>query len=399
MTSHTHGPLGVLALPAQLVLAAISAYLLALLGAAATTRTRRAAPAPAAAGARHAVLVPAHDEQELVGSTVASLRAVDFPADRFVVWVIADNCRDRTAAVAREAGARVLERNEPELRGKGHALAWALSRPEVHAADVVVVVDADCEVSPNFLSAIDHRVAEGARAVQVAYGVANPSAAPAAALRHAAFALVNFVRPLGRTRLGCSAGLLGTGFALTRGVLEREPWDAVTLAEDREYHARLVLAGERVVFAPEAAVRSEMPTTTGAAHGQNLRWEEGRRAVARRFAGPLVRTAWRRRDRAALEAAVDCLVPPQSLLAAINLVALALAVALRAPRAVRLGMCNVAAQALYVIGGLVVARAPRAVFLALLRAPRLAAWKLGLQLRVLARRGPREWVGTRQAPA
>jgi 1,2-diacylglycerol 3-beta-glucosyltransferase len=294
----------------------------------------------------------------------------------------------------------VLERDEPAARGKGHALAWALARPEVLVGgDVAVVVDADCEVSPNLLAAIDRRIAEGAQAVQVSYGVANADAAPAAALRHAAFALVNHVRPLGRSRLGCSAGLLGTGFALTRGLLERAPWDAVTLAEDREYHARLVLAGERVAFAPEACVLSEMPLTTAAARGQNLRWEAGRRSVARRFAAPLARAGWRRRDAAALEAALECVVPPQSVLAAANAAATALAVALRARGAVLLGACNLAAQALYVIGGLAVARAPRSVYVALLGAPRLALWKLGLQLRLLARRGPREWVGTRQAAA
>lgn len=397
MTPEIRSPLAAPATLLQLGLAAADIYLLTLLAAAGTAPRARGSQVPPADGPRHTVLVPAHDEEDLVGHTVGSLRALDFPADRYKVYVIADNCTDSTADVARDAGARVFVRDQPGLPGKGHALAWALSQPDIRrGGEVFVIVDADCEASPNFLAAIDERVRGGARAVQVAYAVANPEDGHTAALRFAGFALVNYLRPLGRTRLGCSAGLLGSGFALTGRVLERLPWEAVSLAEDREYHARLVLAGERVEFAPEAGVRSHMPGTRRAARDQNLRWEAGSRAVARRFGPSLARAGLRRRDLAALEAALDAAVPPQSLLAAANVAAFALALSSRVPIAVRLGVFNLGAQALYVVAGLAIARAPRAVYRALLRAPRLVAWKLGLRMRALVRGAPREWIGTRE---
>ena len=74
---------------------------------------------------RFAILVPAHDEQAVIGRTLASLAALDYPHDRADVWVVADNCTDATAAVAQTHGALVLERRDPARAGKGHALAWS----------------------------------------------------------------------------------------------------------------------------------------------------------------------------------------------------------------------------------------------------------------------------------
>lgn len=372
-----------------------SAYLLLLL-AAARAPGRRPPPAPDGEGLRFLVLVPAHDEEALVGETVRSLLRMQFPPDRFDVLVVADNCGDRTAEVARAAGAQVAVRRDPSRRGKGEALAWALTGEAARRAwDVVTVVDADCRVSPDLLAAIEARIARGAAAVQVSYLVDNPEASTAAALRFAGFALVNHVRPLGSTRLGWSCGILGSGFALTRRLAERHPWRAASLAEDQEHHARLVAAGERVVFAPEAGVRSAMPTSHAAARTQNLRWEQGRWHVARRWVPRLVARGGSRREAAPLATALDLVIPPQSLMLAGNMATLALAASLRSPRGVGLAIVNLVAQVAYVLGGLRTVGAPAPVYRALARAPGLVAFKLGIHLRVLARRGSRSWVPTR----
>ncbi|HWI74898.1 MAG TPA: glycosyltransferase family 2 protein, partial [Baekduia sp.] len=214
----------------QLPLALTNVYLLGLLGAAAAGRRGRSTTA--VVGAPAVVLVPAHDEEDGVAATVASLRPGD--PDREVV-VIADNCGDRTAAVARAAGATVIERADAHHRGKGHALAWALEwlAAERPATDMVVMVDADCLASPNLVGALRDALADGgAAAAQARYEVANADASPAAGLRSAAFALWNTVRPLGKERLGLSCGLLGTGMAFRRDVLDRVPWEAFGVAED-----------------------------------------------------------------------------------------------------------------------------------------------------------------------
>ena len=107
--------------PAALLPAAaspVNAYLLLLLGAAARGRRRRPPPARAGPPRRFAILVPARDEQASIGGTLAALRALAYPADRVQIVVLADNCTDRTAEVARTAGATVWARTGGEA-GKG----------------------------------------------------------------------------------------------------------------------------------------------------------------------------------------------------------------------------------------------------------------------------------------
>src|SRR5262249_34357078 len=153
-----------------------------------------------------------HDEEHQVAATIRSLQATAYPPARRRIVVVADNCTDATAQVARAAGADVLERHDPARRGKGHALAWAfpwiLEDPRV---DAVCIVDADCEVSANLLQALSGRLRAGADAAQARYVVSDPTASTGAALRWAGFALFNVLRPRGRDRLGMSAGMLGTG--------------------------------------------------------------------------------------------------------------------------------------------------------------------------------------------
>jgi hypothetical protein len=221
------------------------------------------------------------------------------------------------------------------------------------------------------------------------YGIANPQASWAAALRFASLELMNVVRPLGASALGASAGLYGTGMAFSADLLRRLPWSARSLVEDREQHLALVAAGERVAFAREASVRSPAPLTLGRSRGQQLRWEAGRAELTRTWLPRLLARGLRRRDPAQLHAAVELLVPPQSVL-------LAVGAAAAVPRATRpAGLASVAAQAVFVAGGLALVRAPAVVWRALALAPALAVFKLWL----LGQPRPQAWDQPRSRPA
>ena len=392
----------VLLLGLEGALGLVNCYLLALLAAASAGRTEEERREPAgSARLRFVVVVPAHNEEAGIKATLASLLALDYPPDRFALLVVADNCGDRTAAVALEAGVTVWTRADRSRRGKGHALAWAFERvlrerPEV---DAVAVVDADCEASPDLLSAMDLTLRRGAPAVQVDNVVSNPCDSAASALRYAAFALMNTVRPRGKSRLGLSAGLLGTGMAFTRSLLDRQPWTAFSIAEDREYHLGLVAAGERVAFACEASVRGPMPTSLVGASQQQLRWEGGAWAAAREWTPKLLKAAVRERDRVRLHAALEPLVPPQTLLAVGHLTLAAGAIGLRSHGAAGLGALNLATQLSFVLGGLRLTGAPAEAYRALAVAPILMIHKLPLYARLVAGRGPTAWVRTARAPA
>jgi 1,2-diacylglycerol 3-beta-glucosyltransferase len=355
---------------------------------------------PAAAprdGLGLAVVIPAHDEEAQIVAAVRSVQACDYEPGRRRVIVIADNCSDGTAAAARASGAEVWERSDSARRGKGHALAWAFERVlEDDAIRAVCVIDADCKPSRNFLSAVAARIDGGADGVQARYLVSNPERSAATALRWAGFALFNVVRPLGRDRLGLSSGLLGTGMAFSRGLLLRSPWQAFSFAEDREQHMRWVLDGAQVAFVPEAGVYSPSPTGAAGIESQERRWESGRLGLAARLSPKLVSRSARRRSLVELDAALEPLLPPQSLLLALNLGAAAAAGLTGARRTSLVASGGVVAQALYVLGGLALIRAPASVWRAFATLPRF----LGRRMRVLigTAAGPSAWVRTPREP-
>ena len=380
----------------ETALAISSGYLLMLLAAAArrTEVQVQATDSGPPRRSRLVVLVPAHNEQHTIDSAVRSLLRCRYPQANRRVIVIADNCDDRTQHQARAAGAETWERFDPSRRGKGFALAWALERLHADDAefDAVVAVDADCTASRNLLSAIDTRLRGGADALQVNYVAANPESSNAAALRFAGFALVNTVRFLGKQRLGLSCGLVGTGMAFSRDLLEREAWRDVGLVEDGEYHMRLVLAGERSEFVHEASVSSPMPTALGSSAEE--RWEQGRLDLIRRWAPRLVLSGLARRDLVRLHSGLECLVPPQSLIAAAGLGSVAARLLLGPRRLALFPLASLVAQAVFVLGGLRLVRAPGAVYRALLLAPALILSKSLLYVRLLCGRGPSTWVRT-----
>lgn len=345
---------------------------------------------------RFDVVVPAHDEAPVIERTVASLRALDWPADRFRVIVVADNCSDDTAAVARTAGATVLERSDPELRGKGYALEFAFRSLAVQGwSQAVAVVDADTEVSPNLLEAFACRIEKGEHAVQAHYGILNPWASWRTQLMTIAMAAFHIVRSRARERLGLSCGIRGNGWCVTQELLRAVPYRAFSLAEDLEYGIELGLSGYRVAYADEAHANGEMVTSERVARKQRQRWEGGRFGLIGAYARRLLSAAIRQRSALCLDLALDLLVLPLSYVAlnVAALVALASVVdsAGASPgRWLGVGIGCSVALVLHVLRGWQLSGLGLRGALALVRVPGFVLWKLTL----LAYRRPQAWVRT-----
>jgi 1,2-diacylglycerol 3-beta-glucosyltransferase len=388
--------LGIVLVAAGLPVAGAGAYLL-VLAAASFRRSRGPAPRPARPEPLLAVLVPAHDEEPIVGRCVASLRDQTHPAARTRLVVIADNCTDRTAQVAMAAGAEVVERTDDRRGGKGHALRWAMDRllaaPE--PPDAVVVVDADSVADRELLAHLAGALAGGADVAQAEYLVLADGDSVRARLVSAAFLLFHRVRFGGRAALGMPAFLVGNGMLFSRRLLEARPWNAFTGVEDLEYTIELRLAGFRPRFVGAARVMGPVPHGYRGMRGQRLRWEGGRWHVVRSRLLPLLRHALRR-DPGVLDAAVDLAVPPLGLLAMGALAGsgvAAAAVALGVAPAWSLSpwLLSMAALAGFVLLGLWSAGAPASTWLALLEAPRFLAWKALTYVRIAAGFDPRRW--------
>lgn len=230
---------------------------------------------------RLAAIVPAHNEEALIGRCVASLLASAANGTQCSVIVVADNCTDATAWRAREAGADVLVRHDSRHRGKGCALRFAFDRLIEGGFDGFLIVDADSVVSANLVPEVLAALAGGANAVQTRYRVRPPLNSSRRRVMDVAFLAFNVLRPKGRDGWGLSAGILGNGFALSRQTLQEVPYSADSIVEDLEYHLLLVNANKKVRFANAATVYGDMPEDAGAGVSQRARWEGGRARVAR----------------------------------------------------------------------------------------------------------------------
>jgi len=415
--------LQVILLVYEVLLVVLVGYLLLLtVAAAVAARYGKRARALGNPRTRFLILISAHNEEKLLPDLLANLQALDYPAKRCAIHVVADNCTDRTAELARQYGAVVHERTNPELRGKGYALQWLLG--QIWEAripyDAVVILDADSIVSTNFLRVMDGRLTRGERAIQGYYAVRDPDRSWSVALRYAALAMLHYLRPLGRMILGGSAGLKGNGMVFAAEIVRRYPWSP-SLTEDIEYHMALILGGERVTFAPDAIVWAEMPGTLSDARSQNVRWERGRLEMVRGYVPRLLREAWRavrtgrgRRGYLLFDAAMEQIIPPFSILAGASILGLVLAAILGGAAALTvgrpawqigggmawagldLGIALLLGQAIYTFTGLLLARAPRRVYLALLAAPALVVWKIWLYARVLLGLDRQGWVRTKR---
>lgn len=345
------------------------------------------------------VLIPAHNEEGILGVLLASLVELDYPQECYTVCVVADNCTDKTAEIARATGwARVYERFDESKRGKGYALNWALEQLETEQLiyDACVVLDADSIVDPAFLRAMERELARGAQALQAYNGVLNSADSPSAALRWIALTLVNHVRTLGRNGLGASSTLTGNGMCLRRELLQRYPWRAFALGEDYQYYLTLLLHGERVRYVPEAIVRSEMPVTFAQMRTQDVRWESVTESQpAWRTALRLVEAGFKYRDLARCEAAAELLTPPLSLMVGWCGLTLVAAVCLWWLPGVIFSLALIAGLLIYISAPFYLLKPPRTIYLSLVHAPGFIAWKLWVYF-VLRKRKKHasEWVRT-----
>lgn len=338
-----------------------------------------------------AIVVPAHNEASGIARTVLNLRSIAQRDGAARVVVIADNCSDGTAEIARSFGATVLERQDATHRGKGYALDFAFRILAAEGFDGYVVVDADSVADANLLSVIRRHFSAGAQIVQARYTVLNAEQSSRTRLAELALLAFNCLRPRGRHALGLSAGILGNGFALRRSVIERVPYGAISVVEDLEYHLQLIGQGYRVHFADETTVRGEMPIATTGQATQRARWEGGRLRMLLDHGGSLLRRTLTGQFRF-LEPLLDLLLLPlayHALLLACLFLLPSTATKLLSlfGLMVLVGHVVVAAQ----VGGLSLAK----LVVILAHVPRYCLWKLRtLGLTVHASRTATQWIRT-----
>jgi cellulose synthase/poly-beta-1,6-N-acetylglucosamine synthase-like glycosyltransferase len=260
-----------------------------------------------------AVLVPAHNEASGIRPVLENLVAQVQSPNRLIV--IADNCTDQTAQVARSTGAIVIERQDTERRGKGYALDYGLKFLAADPPDVVIVVDADCQVQPGTLERIARSAFATGRPTQAIYLMELPAQPkPKDAVSALAFLVKNWVRPQGLHRLGLPGILTGTGMAFPWSVIQSVSLASGNIVEDMQLSMDLAIAGYPTAFCPNTKVIGLLPQQDQAAKSQRTRWEHGHLQTMRAQVPPLLKAAFQQRRFDLLAIALDLSIPPLSLL-------------------------------------------------------------------------------------
>ena len=223
-----------------------------------------------------AIVMPSHNEAAGIASCIANIQTSLKQTAGCKLVVIADNCDDDTADIAVASGARVLIRQNEKQRGKGYALDYAFTALINEDFDAFLVIDADSRVDEGLVLEFQYAFAQGFDALQCRYRIANPESSRRARLQYIAWLAFNELRLLGREKLNLSVGILGNGFALSRSLVQQVPYEAGSIAEDMEYHLRMVTAGFKIHFLDTVTVHSDAPNQGDNAAVQRSRWEGGR---------------------------------------------------------------------------------------------------------------------------
>lgn len=345
-----------------------------------------------------AVLVPAHDEALVIVDTLRTI--LPQLSEKDVLLVVADNCCDDTARLAAGAGATVIERCDLRKTGKIHALEFGIRHLAEKPPDVIVIVDADCQIHDGTIDRLARSCCAAGRPIQSQYLMLAPEGAPLGVqLAEFAWIVRNWVRPMGMRRLGLPCHLMGAGMAFPWGVMARFFVANAELAEDLKLGIDLSLAGHLPEFCPDAKVTSHFPEMSAAQQTQRTRWEHGSLQLILREVPRLLCQGALRRNVQLLGLAIDFMIPPLTLMGLILAasIALSLGCALLMGGILPLGI-SAAALGMFVAS---IALAwwewgRKAVSLAsLVSMPGYVLGKLPIYLRFLTRR-QKIWVKTRR---
>jgi len=345
------------------------------------------------------IVIPAHDEELIIGATLENLRHLAGNSVR--ILVVADNCEDGTAKIATSMGVEVVERIDHARRGKGFALDFARQHLRADPPAIVVIIDADCTAAPGSIERLVAACATSGRPCQANYvQTPAPDGPPALQLSTFAFYIKNVVRQRALQRLAGRVHLLGTGMAFPWALFEQVELATANIVEDLEIGLQLANAGHPPLAVEEAIVSSD-PAAQADTLEQRRRWEGGYLASAARWVPRMVVRSLGRGDLGGLWAAIDLLIPPLALLVTLDVAALLAAALLHAflggalwpllALAAALAFAGIALTIAWAAGG------SRYVTLGgLARIPVYLLWKLPLYAGLARKGSPKEWVRTRR---
>jgi cellulose synthase/poly-beta-1,6-N-acetylglucosamine synthase-like glycosyltransferase len=342
------------------------------------------------------ILVPAHNEEKVIEETLESLQKLD-PVGSAEIVVIADNCTDNTADKARSYNVSVIERHEPNRRGKGYALEYALSKYSMVDFDAVVIIDADTVADQNMLSVMARSLTGGAGAVQVSNEFSIAQETSLAFLQQMANKVENLFFYRGRAVLGLPILLRGTGMAIKTDVLVSHPWSSYSVTEDVDYAVNLIMAGIQIGFTDGCRVLSSATSSYRQSYSQKERWASGTFRLIFEKAIPLIGHGIAKLRFDLLELACSLFILSRPLLIFTAMIIMILALIWGGNYQIHLSVWSAILILMlsgYLLSGILLVPKKSPAFKAVIQAPFFGIWLIILQVRSLFRRDSTAWIRT-----
>jgi 1,2-diacylglycerol 3-beta-glucosyltransferase len=346
---------------------------------------------------KFAAIIPAHNEELLLKKLLSSLKDQDYPLDFKKTYVIADNCNDNTAKIARENQSIVLERTDPELKGKGYAIKYAFENIPIDEFDAILIVDADSTVNPSVLKELDAAIQQGAKIIQCYNGVGNPDESWFTRLMDVSRTIGNMILEPAKEILGLSSHLQGNGMCFTREIIAKYGWNAFTVGEDWEYYARIVANGERVAFVRDARIYHQESRALKQATSQRMRWASGRMAIAYRYGVRLFIKGLSELNVRKIDASLALLFPNPSMAVNLTIILLLISIFGNSMVLVYLLVCMLMLQVGIFCIGIMYTDNKGYKFLSIFLAPVFLAWKMFIDVFSALGFGRKRWIRTERS--
>lgn len=348
---------------------------------------------------RFAVIVPANNEELLLDKLIDSVEDIDYPKEKYELIIIADNCTDRTAEIAKGRNVKCFERQDLKNRGKPYALKWLLDRLDLNMYDAFTIVDADTIIDRNYLKNMNRKLNGGAEAIQGYFDVMNPNDTWLTRIAILPGTVKFKMRYFCKEKVGLSCPLMGNGMCFSQSIIKKYGWNAFSITENWEYYIQLTINGHVVCYAEEAVIYSH--AVRALSHGviQRKRWLKGQLTVLMDYYKPLLKKAFRSRDIVALDALIELCLPSYSMLLNCT-ICLFVATGL----VWLLGMHSIwlflfvagliFAQGIYLLAGVLIAKPSIKTLVSLFGIPLFLLWKLVVSVMCILSLRNREWEKT-----
>ena len=342
------------------------------------------------------VLIAAHNEEAVIGGTIATILPQLNDSDKLIV--IADNCSDLTAFIAKKFNATVLERKDTQHKGKGFALDYGLQSIQQDPSDVVVILDADCRIEPNYIKSIAEMAMASQRPVQPINLLYRADRSDLkSAISEFAFVVKNLVRPKGLAQLNLPC-MVTMGTAFPWSIINKVSLASDNLVEDMQFGIDLAIAGNPPLFCSDAKVTGVLPLKNRAATTQRTRWEHGHLSTLKTQIPRLIKESWRQKRMDLLTIAGDLSVPPLSFLVILwVMVAMTGLIVVFAERQLNTAICWIAIEGLLLLMSILLAWAKfgRKIIplKSLVSIPLYVLWKIPIYFQFLVK-PQQQWIRT-----